>query len=119
MSRIKSWSAQIEKCNTKADKLRRQLAQVEKELAYNERKSRELQGKIDLLNSQEVVISPHCLQRYRERFDENASEEDCRKALITEDLLFWLSVLSEGEFPVDMDSNIKLIIKDRTVVTVY
>lgn len=119
MSRIKSWKGQIQKCKDKASRLRKQLLQIEKELSYNERKARELQEKVDKLNSQEIEVSEHAVKRYRERFDPEATREDVEKALITEELKYLVGVLGEGEFPIDLDSQIKVVINDRVILTTY
>lgn len=119
MSRLKSWMAQVKKLQEKRDKHLKHIAQLQKEADSMSGKINILNDKIKNLQSQDITLTPHAIERYHQRIDENASEEDILKALVTDELRIFISVLTEGTFPIDRDSGITVVIKDNKIISCW
>lgn len=119
MSRMKSWMAQVKKLGEKREKHLKQIAQLQKECDSMSGKIDILNDKIKKLQEQEITLSPHAIDRYRERIDENTSPEEILSNLVTDELRLFISVLNEGVFPIDRDSGITVVVKDNTIISCW
>lgn len=115
-SRLSSWQSQQQKCRNKRDKLQKQVNQLLKEISWNDKKVRDLQVKIDELNNQEIVVCDHAKKRYRERFNEEATDEQIFEDLVDEEVKYLIGILGNGEFP---SKDKHLVVKDRVIITVF
>jgi chromosome segregation ATPase len=97
--RLSAWRGQIKKCQNKKEKLEKQINQLNKELAFNTKKIEDLQLKIQTLLDQDLKLSEHCMARYRERFNRDATEEEIYTNLVTEELKYYVQVLGNGSYP--------------------
>lgn len=115
-SRLSSWRAMLSKFQNKKNKLVKQVSQLTKDITSLTKKIKDLEVKIDKLNNQDIIICDHAKERYRERFNPIATDEEIYEDLVTEELKYLTSTLGNGQYPV----NDKLvIIKDKIIITTF
>lgn len=115
-SRLSSWKAMLSKFQTKKSKLTKEISQLTKVLTSLNKKIKDIERKIEDLNQQEICICQHALDRYRTRFNPDATDKEIYQELITEELKEITSVVGNTEYTANGRT---VIIKDRTLVTIY
>lgn len=115
-SRLSSWRAMLSKFQNKKNKLTRQVNQLTRDIRSLDKKMTILELKIADLKSQDIKICQHALDRYRERFNPEATDQEIYDALITEELREAVGTLGNLIYTVEGK---EMIIKDNILVTIY
>ncbi len=114
-SKLREYYAYKGKLTERLEKLTKQKYAIDTEISDINGKLAATLGKINYIEGRELLISTHALERYRERIDPTATDEQIHARITTPSLLHMIATLGNGIYPVE---DFQVVIQDNKVVTV-
>lgn len=90
---------------------------AEKNLTQHLNQLAAINRKLEKIVGRELFLTTHCIDRYRERIDADATEEHVKQHLITPELLKMVRTLGNGTYP--LSTGIQVVVEDNKCITCY
>jgi len=116
-SKLSSLYAQRSKLQSKIEQVKKEEKRLKKELEVLQERLAGVQKGIQHLETREILITTHCIERFRERIGPlDAEESTVRTVLLTPQVREMIKVLGSGTYPVY--GTIQIAVEDNKIITV-
>lgn len=114
-SKLRELYAHRTRLSTKFSELTKNRDNLNSEIAEVGHKLSEVLKQIEGIEGRNLLITTHAIERYRERINPDATEEEIRYRLLTVQLMNMVTTLGNGTYPVD---DFRVVVEDNKIVTV-
>ncbi len=114
-SKLRELYAYKAKLIEKREELLKRKVDMDADLEEVNGKLAGVQNGIDHIENRRLLITTHAIERYHQRINPDATEDLIRAHLITPQLLSMVSVLGNGQYPIE---DFQVVVEDNKIITI-